>query len=119
MTPASAWNGRIVSESTLISRINAARRAIGDDGDQQCLIRTVARKGVRFVGKVQGQSDSIASSDLARETPIASLAPLDRPSIVVRWRTSCPRSGLAYATDRRSRWPWPRPPSASNQASNK
>ena len=29
------WNGRIVSESTLISRINAARRAIGDDGDQQ------------------------------------------------------------------------------------
>jgi len=41
------WNGRIVSESTLISRINAARRAIGDDGDQQRLIRTVARKGVR------------------------------------------------------------------------
>src|SRR3954447_23642532 len=77
------WNGRIVSESTLISRINAARRAIGDDGDQQRLIRTVARKGVRFVGEVQGQSDSVASSDLARETPIASLAPPDRPSIAV------------------------------------
>src|SRR5436305_12343834 len=46
------WNGRIVSESTLISRINAARRAIGDDGDQQRLIRTIPRKGVRFVGTV-------------------------------------------------------------------
>lgn len=47
------WNGRIVSESTLISRINAARRAIGDDGDQQRLIRTVLRKGVRFVADVE------------------------------------------------------------------
>src|SRR4051812_13312052 len=77
------WNGRIVSESTLISRINAARRAIGDDGDQQRLIRTVARKGVRFVGEVMGQSDNVASSDLARETPIPGLAPPDRPSIAV------------------------------------
>src|SRR4051812_43768746 len=47
------WNGRIVSESSLISRINAARRAIGDDGDQQRLIRTIPRKGVRFVGTVR------------------------------------------------------------------
>lgn len=77
------WKGRIVSESTLISRINAARRAIGDDGDQQRLIRTIARKGVRFVGEIRGQPDSVASSDLARETPIASLSPPDRPSIAV------------------------------------
>ena len=46
------WNGRIVSESTLTSRINAARRAIGDSGEEQRLIRTVARKGVRFVAEV-------------------------------------------------------------------
>ena len=78
------WNGRIVSESTLISRINAARRAIGDDGDQQRLIRTVARKGVRFVGEVRGQSDRVASSDLARETPIVGLAPPDRPGDYLR-----------------------------------
>lgn len=52
------WNGRIVSESTLISRINAARRAIGDDGDQQRLIRTVLRKGVRFVGHVEPEERS-------------------------------------------------------------
>jgi pimeloyl-ACP methyl ester carboxylesterase/DNA-binding winged helix-turn-helix (wHTH) protein len=49
---AAVWNGRIVSESTLTSRINAARRAIGDDGQAQCLIRTYPRKGFRFVGNV-------------------------------------------------------------------
>src|SRR5690606_22183729 len=50
---AHVWHGRIVSESTLATRINAARKAIGDDGTAQRLIKTVARKGVRFVGTVQ------------------------------------------------------------------
>ena len=45
------WHGRIVSESTLTSRINAARKAIGDNGEEQRLIRTSPRKGIRFVGK--------------------------------------------------------------------
>jgi len=49
------WNGRIVSESTLATRINAARKAIGDDGARQALIKTISRKGVRFVGDVQEQ----------------------------------------------------------------
>jgi DNA-binding winged helix-turn-helix (wHTH) protein len=49
---ASVWGGRIVSDSTLDSRINATRKAVGDSGDEQRLIRTVARKGVRFVGAV-------------------------------------------------------------------
>lgn len=49
---AGVWGGRIVSESTLTSRINAARRAVGDSGAEQALIRTVARKGLRFVGTV-------------------------------------------------------------------
>ena len=48
------WGGRIVSESTLTSHINAARKAIGDSGEEQRLIRTVARKGFRFVGDVNG-----------------------------------------------------------------
>ena len=47
------WDGRIVSESTLTSRINAARRAVGDSGKDQAMIRTIARKGFRFVGDVQ------------------------------------------------------------------
>ena len=42
-----------MSDSTLTSRINAARKAIGDSGEDQKLIRTVARKGLRFVGAVR------------------------------------------------------------------
>jgi TolB-like protein len=49
---ANVWGGRAVSDSTLHSRINAARKAIGDNGQDQKLIRTIARKGVRFVGEV-------------------------------------------------------------------
>ena len=48
---AAVWNGRIVSDSAIDARINAARRAIGDDGEQQRWIRTFARKGFRFVGE--------------------------------------------------------------------
>jgi class 3 adenylate cyclase/predicted ATPase len=47
------WCGRIVSESALTTRINTVRTAVGDDGDQQRLIRTLPRKGIRFVGVVQ------------------------------------------------------------------
>ncbi|HMF67647.1 MAG TPA: winged helix-turn-helix domain-containing protein, partial [Phyllobacterium sp.] len=46
------WDGRIVSESTITSHINAVRRAIGDNGVEQRLVRTVPRKGFRFVGDV-------------------------------------------------------------------
>lgn len=55
---ASVWNGRIVSESALTSRINGARHAIGDSGEQQRLIRTIARKGIRFVGEASEQAES-------------------------------------------------------------
>jgi DNA-binding winged helix-turn-helix (wHTH) protein/tetratricopeptide (TPR) repeat protein len=47
------WRGRFVSESVLGSRINAARREIGDDGTQQRLIRTLRRNGFRFIGAVR------------------------------------------------------------------
>ncbi len=47
------WKGRIVSEFALTSRINAARNAIGDSGAKQALIKTIARKGIRFVGRVR------------------------------------------------------------------
>jgi DNA-binding winged helix-turn-helix (wHTH) protein len=49
---ASVWNGRIVSDSTLDSRINAVRKAVGDSGGQQRLVRTMSRTGFRFVGAV-------------------------------------------------------------------
>jgi DNA-binding winged helix-turn-helix (wHTH) protein len=52
---AAIWAGRIVSESALTNRINAARTAVGDSGEQQRLIKTLQRKGIRFVGEVHEQ----------------------------------------------------------------
>jgi TolB-like protein/tetratricopeptide (TPR) repeat protein len=77
------WNGRVVSESTLASRINAARRAINDNGDDQRLIRTVSRKGVRFVGEVTEQRNAGAPSREPLEAARASLPLPDRPAIAV------------------------------------
>lgn len=47
------WNGRIISEAALSSRINGARRALGDNGADQLFIRTLHKRGFRFVGDVQ------------------------------------------------------------------
>ena len=60
---ASVWDGRIVSDSTLDSHVNAARKALGDSGKEQRLIRTSVRKGIRFVGEVieKGNEDLLAS----------------------------------------------------------
>src|SRR5580704_1110239 len=82
---ASVWGGRIVSDSTLTSRINAARNAIGDSGATQKLIRTVARKGFRFVGDVR-ESTTAVPADLAEETrepPRPALPLPERPAIAV------------------------------------
>ena len=82
------WDGRIVSESTLTSRINAVRRAINDTGKEQRLLRTIARKGFRFVGDVEVErpaaappTDHAASQD--GEPPRLSLPALDRTAIAV------------------------------------
>ena len=55
---ADIWSGRIVSDSALTSAINGARKAIGDSGQKQLLVRTIARKGFRFVGMVTVSSES-------------------------------------------------------------
>lgn len=49
----SVWNGRIVSETTISARINAARRAVGDSGSRQTVIKTIPRRGYRFVANVE------------------------------------------------------------------
>jgi TolB-like protein/Flp pilus assembly protein TadD len=77
---AAVWRGRIVSEATLSSRVNSARAAIGDDGEQQRLIRTLPRKGIRFVGDVREQSDSPAEPAAALEGTAPRLI---EPSIAV------------------------------------
>ena len=84
------WDGRIVSESTLTSRINAARKAIKDTGKDQRLLRTVARRGFRFVGDVHVDqlpatpapppSHSVNEDGVL---PRAALPALDRAAIAV------------------------------------
>ena len=77
------WNGRVVSESTLASRINAARRALNDTGEEQRLIRTVARKGVRFVGAV-AEAERKEAPPAADANAVPAPLPLpDRPAIAV------------------------------------
>ncbi len=77
------WGGRIVSDSTLDSRINAARNAIGDNGKQQRLIRTIPRKGIRFVGAVSAPCDARAAPAVEAEQLRSALALPDRPAIAV------------------------------------
>ena len=54
---AAVWNGRIVSEAALSSRLNSARQAINDSGWVQSLIRTIPRRGFRFIGEVRKPQD--------------------------------------------------------------
>jgi DNA-binding winged helix-turn-helix (wHTH) protein/tetratricopeptide (TPR) repeat protein len=61
---AAIWQGRIVSESALNTRISAARSAIGDNGEDQRLIKTLPRKGLRFVGAVR-EEQQLRSADHA------------------------------------------------------
>jgi len=75
------WHGRIVSDSALANRINAARAAIGDSGEHQALIRTLPRKGFRFVGDVAEESAQSGPPGPAL-TP-SKLCLSDQPSLVV------------------------------------
>jgi TolB-like protein/cytochrome c-type biogenesis protein CcmH/NrfG len=79
---ADIWNARIVSESALTTCINAARMAIGDSGEAQRLIKTLPRKGIRFVGVVREEKGKPAAR-AAPEPSQPSLALPDKPSIAV------------------------------------
>jgi TolB-like protein len=77
------WRGRIVSESALFNRINAARSAIGDTGNQQRSIKTLPRKGLRFVGEVREQAtDAMPGAHAGPHAPPPLSLP-DRPSLAV------------------------------------
>ena len=80
---AAVWHGRIVSDATLSSRINAARAAIGDNGDEQRLIRTLPRKGIRFVGEVREEADSLVETATTPENAKPRAADPEGPSIAV------------------------------------
>jgi DNA-binding winged helix-turn-helix (wHTH) protein len=89
------WNGRIVSDSAISARVSAARSAIDDDGKQQQWIRTLPRRGFRFVGLVEA---------MASERPHEASRPGD-PADSYRQRVAFCRSAdgtrLGYATSGR------------------
>jgi len=87
---AAVWGGRIVSDSTLTSRVNAVRKAVGDSGGEQKLIRTIARKGIRFVGSVTERAASRASG-----APLPASAPDLRQE--VHFCTAADGVRIAYA----------------------
>ncbi len=84
---AAIWAGRLVSDSTLTSRINAVRRAVGDTGGEQRVIRTAARKGFRFVADVRATSPIRARP--GRRRPRRGRRATARCGAARRWR-SCP-----------------------------
>lgn len=79
------WNGRSVADAALTTRLNAARSAIGDSGQEQRLIKTLPRKGFRFVGPVleaQGPAgEAVANDQMESQEPVLALP--DKPSIAV------------------------------------
>jgi len=94
------WGGRIVSESTLATRINAARSAIGDDGESQRLIRTLPRRGIRFVGEVREEEEEQPRAPRAAASPsgaVASPLPMAQVSQQIHFCRSRDDTRIAYA----------------------
>jgi TolB-like protein/tetratricopeptide (TPR) repeat protein len=79
------WNGRIVSDGALTTRLNVARSAIGDSGDEQRLIKTLPRRGFRFVGTVREEQGPTRAE--AADHPVEPAKPVltlpSKPSIAV------------------------------------
>ena len=75
------WNGRSVSDAALTTRLNVARSAIGDSGDEQRLIKTLLRKGFRFVGPVREIGKPTEAAIV--ESAVQPIAISDKPSIAV------------------------------------
>ena len=63
------WDGRIASDRTLNTRINSVRRAVGDDGKRQAVIKTFPRRGFRFVAEVTEKKNRICSRCNLRYQP--------------------------------------------------
>ena len=92
------WQGRIISETALSSCISAARRAVGDTGDDQFIIRTLHKRGFRFVGELRDDSEPTAG--ITPLPPVAEVAATVAPDTniseitALRW-TNLPRASIA------------------------
>jgi adenylate cyclase len=96
------WEGRIVSDAAVTTRLNVARSAIGDSGEEQHLIKTLQRKGFRFVGAVRedhGHAGTPATSVPIKE-PRPALSLPEKASIAVLPFTNMSADpGQDYITD--------------------
>ena len=82
---AAVWEGRIVCDSALTTRLYVARTAIGDSGLEQRLIKTLPRKGFRFVGEIREERgpESELTAGILWESPGPARVLPDKPSIAV------------------------------------
>ena len=97
------WGDRFVSESALASRLKSARRAVGDDGAAQKVIRTVFGRGYQFVADVAehpgvGAQAAGSVATLDAETSIPSPAAPSPPQQTIRFCTAADGARIAYAT---------------------
>jgi DNA-binding winged helix-turn-helix (wHTH) protein/pimeloyl-ACP methyl ester carboxylesterase len=93
----SVWRGRVVSEATLSSRVAAARRAIGDSGREQARLRTVARRGFRFVGEVHERASPSATRSAGEVPSTVSAEHAEVPPQEVQFCRAHDGVRLAYA----------------------
>lgn len=81
------WNGRVVSDAAISSRIKSARQLLGDDGRQQRYIATVHGKGFRFAADVRVELPAVPRCQVLPadkpESPAEAVSPSSRPSIAV------------------------------------
>ena len=68
------WQGRVVSDAALSGRIKSLRALLGDDGKRQALIRTVHRRGFRFVGEVTASDGVQTPPDMPVATQFPTVA---------------------------------------------
>ena len=78
------WKGRVVSDSALSARLKAARKAVGDSGDQQAVIKTVHGRGYQFVGEVtESSKDEVERNSGTSSTSREFLSLPEKPSVAV------------------------------------
>ncbi len=82
------WGGRIVSESAISARIAAARKAVGDDGKRQTVIRTVARRGLQMAATVQIDGPSNETAGRSRQSDVQR----------IRYASNSDGQSIAYTT---------------------
>lgn len=95
------WNGRIVSDAALTTRLNAVRRAIGDSGEQQRLIKTFPRKGFRFVGALSDEDPCLEAAAVSAAKPFEPAHVAGKAAVSVRHSSERAAHGKWFS----DRWP--------------